>query len=115
MGKLCSIMQRSNIGSLVREFLEVEGINQVELAKRALVSQSTVSRAIAGRSVRQGAARRKLFSYMQEQAKAAMPQPVSRAFRRVWDGSEAHAAALARIIEATESLRPSPPDGGKSP
>jgi len=32
---------------------------------------------------------------------------VINAFEKIWDGSEAHAAAVAKIIEALEGMRPS--------
>jgi transcriptional regulator with XRE-family HTH domain len=107
-------MQYSNIGSLVRQFLNLEGISQQELAGRAGISQSTVSRALAGRPETRSVARRKLFNYMQGRATEWMPEAVSVALRRVWDGSDIHAEALARIIEATEDLRPISGDGSKA-
>jgi predicted transcriptional regulator len=89
----------------------MEGITQQELARRASVSQATVSRAVAGLPDMRAVARRKLFHYIHERARERMPDVVSTAVRRVWDGSDVHAAALARIIEATADLRPSPVDG----
>ena len=41
-----------------------EGLSQAELASRAKVSQSTVSRALSGAPMRHGAARTRLFSYL---------------------------------------------------
>jgi transposase len=108
-------MQYANISSLVREFLEVEGISQKELAGRADVSQSTVSRAIAGVPEKRSVARRRLFSYMQKHRSETMPEAISSALRHVWDGSDMHALALARIIEATDGLHPSLPDGRQPP
>jgi DNA-binding LacI/PurR family transcriptional regulator len=104
-------MQYSNISSLVRQFLEVEGIGQKELAIRAGVSQSTVSRAVAGMPEKRAVARRKLFSYIQKRQLETLPDAVSAALRHVWDGSDVHAVALARIIEATDGLIPSPSEG----
>ncbi len=95
--------------------MELEGISQKELAERATVSQSTVSRALANIPEKRSVARRKLFNYMQQRASETMPEAISIAFRRVWDGSDVHTAALARLIEATEDLRPIPSDARQRP
>ncbi len=88
--------------------LEREGITQSELASRASVSQSTVSRAAKGVRVRRGAAHIRLCRYMQQYASThhAPPDPVLDAIRETWDGSEAHAAALAKLIRASGCLWP---------
>jgi DNA-binding MurR/RpiR family transcriptional regulator len=97
-------------GSDVREFMAREAISEATLAKQAGVSQSTVSRAIAGVGVRYGAARSKLFTYIHNHSIAVPPkkgvQRVVTAFERIWDRTEEHAAVVARIIDALESLRP---------
>src|SRR5208283_3064160 len=96
-------------GSEVREFMRREAISEATLAKRAGVSQSTVSRAIEGTGVRHGAARSKLFTYIQHRSAALPPkkgvQRVVTAFERIWDRTEEHAAVVARIIDALENLR----------
>lgn len=110
-------MQNWDQGRSVREFLVQEGISQNTLAERANVSQSTVSRAMKSGTARHSAARIRLFSFIHEYADSAEEtalgvQRVARAFERIWDGSEAHAAAVARIIDASRGLRPAQPETG---
>jgi hypothetical protein len=103
-------MQQARERDEVRAFLDGAGISQTELAKRASVSQSTVSRAIALAPARRGAAREKLFTFIHNELGAdssiGRAEPVLTAFRQVWDGSDEHAAALAGVIRATAGLRP---------
>jgi predicted transcriptional regulator len=97
-------------GSDVREFMAREAISETTLAKRSGVSQSTVSRAISGAGVRYGAARSRLFTYIHNHSAVITPKKgvhrVVTAFERIWDRTEEHAAAVARIIDALENLRP---------
>jgi transcriptional regulator with XRE-family HTH domain len=87
-------------------------LNQASLARAVGISQSTVSRVLNGTLKRQGAARRKLFDYAKINALTQIQESrkgcsqVIKAFERIWDGSEQHAAAVAKIIEALENLRP---------
>ncbi len=94
----------------IREFMRREAMSEAALAKRAGVSQSTVSRAIAGTGVRHGAARSKLFMFIHNRSSSMPPkkgvQRVVTAFVRIWDRTEEHAAAVARIIDALDDLRP---------
>lgn len=97
-------------GSDIREFMRREVMSEAALAKRAGVSQSTVSRAIAGTGVRHGAARSKLFTFIHNCSSAMPPkkgvQRVVTAFERIWDRTDEHATAVARIIDALDDLRP---------
>lgn len=104
-------MHEANISSLVRAYLSSRHISQAELAERASVSQSTVSRAVVGHALRHGSAQSRLFTFIQHEGLVAPPSEsgparVLRAFSRIWDGTDEHAAAVARIIEACEGLRP---------
>jgi hypothetical protein len=85
-------------------------MSESALARRAGVSQSTVSRAIAGIGIRHGAARSKLFRFIHNHSTSLPPkkgaQRVLTAFERIWDRTEEHADAVARIISALDNLRP---------
>ena len=96
----------------LQAYMDRERLSQTQLAKRARVSQATVWRALNGRSERRGAARRKLFAYVGISEWAAPRSPrggrnrVVDAFDRIWDRSQAHATAVAGVIDALASLRP---------
>jgi transcriptional regulator with XRE-family HTH domain len=98
--------REARLASSMADVLENEGISQTELAHRVGVSQSTVSRALRNRPLRQGRARARLVSFMQQGGGGRGADRLQQAFRRVWDGSDEHAEALARIIAACEGLRP---------
>lgn len=96
----------------VRQLLAQNGLSQAKLAERAGISQSTVSRALHGSSQRHGRARSKLFTYAQNQETTEGilaedgPKRVVKAFDRIWDGTDAHAAAIVKILNALAGLRP---------
>lgn len=88
-----------------------QDLSQAELAKRAKVDQSTVSRALKGQPIRRGAAKARLYRLAKINAYAELSdagrgrQHVLAAFERIWDYSEEHAEAIAKVIEATSGLR----------
>jgi transcriptional regulator with XRE-family HTH domain len=90
--------------------MQRRGYSQSTLARAAGVSQSTVSRALQGKHERQGAALLKLFSYAgliraTEAQGGGSEERVLNAFQRAWDGTEAHAEAVARVIDALGGLQ----------
>src|ERR1700681_3388550 len=91
---LCSTMQSE--GDRIRECLRKNGWSQAQLAAKAGVHQSTVSRALEGITDRHGKARHRLALYVEEKEPAARgveesgAKRVMSAFNRIWDGSEAH-------------------------
>ncbi len=90
----------------MREFLALKGISQSRLAELASVSQATVSRALTGAPGKHSEARERLLTYIQDRiqtegASLTGSELVLAAFRRVWDGSDEHAALIARLVEAT--------------
>ena len=87
-------------------------LSQVELAKLAGVSQATVSRALRGTNQKHSDARKKLFTYAGlddhygSSSTARGINLLTAAFSKIWDGSDAHALAVAKIIESLYGLRP---------
>lgn len=96
-----------DLASEIGKFLSREGLSQSMLAQRAGVSQSAVSRAVSGSPRRSGRARRKLVEYMRQAQEPPELRPTLDAVAATWDGSEAHAEALARLILASGGLWPS--------
>lgn len=97
----------------IREFIKEKGLDQPSLAAAAQVSQSTVSRALAGSPQRRGRAYRKLLAYIGTASSKQEPsvtgkKRVARAFEKIWDGSDIHAVVVAKIIEDLAGLAPSP-------
>jgi transcriptional regulator with XRE-family HTH domain len=92
----------------IADLLEREGISQKVLAERAGIHQATVSRALKRQPRRRTAAYARLCKYMQEDATATISSsdPVMDALRDTWDGSDEHAAALAKLIVASRELWP---------
>ena len=100
--------------AMVRAFMRWQNLDQKQLAVAAGVSQPTVSRCLGKPGRRAGRGRRRLFTYIQDQylaesAKGGVDQ-VAGAFQRIWDGTPAHASAVAKIIDALDGLLP-----GKEP
>lgn len=92
----------------LRLFMARKGYSQSITAEKANVSQATVSRALRGRPERSGRARKKLFTFIHKQR---VPQGhavsvVVAAFNKIWDGSEVHAEAVAKVIHAMDGLAP---------
>jgi|SRR6185503_7533832 len=90
--------------------MDERDLTQEDIARAAKVSQSTVSRALSGAPLRRGRARVRLFTYanIQEHVEAsrAGPGAVMDAFVRIWDGSPAHADAVAQVVDSLVHLRP---------
>lgn len=72
-----------------------------------------MSRALEDLPKRSSKVRDRLFKYANIQLRPVREvtfvgrNRVINAFEKIWDGSEAHAAAVAKIIEALEGMRPS--------
>ncbi len=94
--------------ALVRWYLDEKEISQAELARRAGVSQPTVSRALAGEPKRHARGYAQLVSFIQKQpgVPAPLPTSVAAALEEVWDGTDAHEKALASLIVASAELWP---------
>jgi DNA-binding MurR/RpiR family transcriptional regulator len=104
-------MQEEEAAKLIEQVLRINQLTQAALAKAAGVHQSTVSRILDKKTIsRRGQARARLIAYARNALKGEMAkgtEKVLAAFESVWDGSEEHAAAVARIIDALADLRPS--------
>lgn len=98
--------QGARLASFLESVLETGEISQAELASRLQISQSSVSRALHKQPQRQGRARSCLVMFMQQGGMEKGFDRIGAVARRVWDGSEEHAEALARIMAACEGLRP---------
>jgi transcriptional regulator with XRE-family HTH domain len=85
----------------IRQYMNKHGITQREMAQVAGVSQATVSRALKGKALRHGMARSRLFIKIKfnESALIKARGRVLTAFDAIWDYSEGHADAVARVID----------------
>jgi hypothetical protein len=97
---------------LLRAYMANNSLTQEQLSDIANVSQATVSRALTRTPRRHGRAWLRLFTYVSRELNASSFSEVGRetvlaAVERVWDGTDMHAAAIARIIDALAGLRPS--------
>ena len=104
-------MQEGDFSQRLKQFMKAKGLSQKALASAAGVSQSAVSRILRNASQRQGRANSQLCIYMQQQPgyeafEGEGKEKVLRAFESIWDKTEKHATAIARIIKAAEGLRP---------
>jgi predicted XRE-type DNA-binding protein len=111
-------MQGNSFQDQLRRFMRERHLSQTVVADAAKISQPTVSRALNGKVEREGAAKAKLFTYMQQVTGAEVlrgkgKERVVKAFESIWDGSEEHATAIAKIINASKELRPIQRSGGK--
>jgi transcriptional regulator with XRE-family HTH domain len=82
-------------------YLAEEDISHEELAKRAGVHQTTVSRLVKGNPKRHGPAFRKLCKFMQKERQGAS---LAADVEAIWDGTPEHADALRRLLRASEHL-----------
>lgn len=102
-----------DVATQLREFMVKHGLSQEQLARKAHVSQSTVSRILRREAFeRHSKARHRLFTYARIN-ESVLIQPtedgikrVVKTFKQIWDGSDAHAVAVANVIGALAGLRP---------
>jgi transcriptional regulator with XRE-family HTH domain len=110
-------MQEDSLAERLRLFMQERQLSQKSVAEAANISQSTVSRALQGHVERQGRAKSKLFTYMRnellnEGLSGTGKEKVVKAFEKIWDRSEEHATAIAKIIRASGGLLPAKRLGG---
>ena len=101
-------MNGSVTRNVVRLYLEQERISQGELARRAQVSQATVSRALVREPRRHTRAHAQLIAFIHKHSavRTSAPTTVAAAVAEIWDGSDAHENALAALIVASAELWP---------
>ncbi|MBS1885714.1 MAG: helix-turn-helix domain-containing protein [Actinobacteria bacterium] len=89
----------------LKALLDRVGISQAELARRAGVSQPTVSRAMKRAPARKSDSYARLCNYIrQESNEIPLPGPACDALAEIWDGSPTQAEALAALIRAAGDL-----------
>jgi transcriptional regulator with XRE-family HTH domain len=91
--------------------------SETQLAAKAGVSQSTVSRALTRESKRIGGAQRRLFKYAklmddEDSRELRAKRRVLSAVERIWSQSDQHAEAVAKIIAALTKLAAARTQGG---
>lgn len=89
----------------LRAFMAREGLGQAQLAAKAGVSQSTVSRALSASPRRSSKTRRRLLEYagIFNNTEGARTRVIA-AFDEMWDGSESQAELVASIIRKLAEL-----------
>jgi transcriptional regulator with XRE-family HTH domain len=94
-----------DVAKELKALLGRQGLTQAELARRANVSQPTVSRAMKRAPERRSKSYARLCNYIrQEVDEIPLPAPARDALSEIWDGSPAHAEALATLIRAAGNL-----------
>ncbi|SRR6266481_7895976 len=96
-----------NLPARLAQIIRERGLTQKDIALEAKVDQSTVSRTLRDPRKRQSQAQKRLCIYAGIDAVSdgeEGTEKVVRAFRRIWDGSEVQAAAVANIIDALATL-----------
>jgi DNA-binding LacI/PurR family transcriptional regulator len=93
--------------------------SEAQLAAKAGVSQSTVSRALTHQGKRVGGAQRRLFTYaklitVKESRELRARRRVIAAVERILSQSDQHADAVAKIIDALTKLAGTRKRGGTS-
>ena len=93
-------------------FMKARGWNQTKMAKKARVSQASVSRALKGGvPKRRGRAHLRICNCMHQEKSRKTVDPtdkgkVMQVFERIWGTSQAHADAIARVIQALDGICP---------
>jgi len=87
------------------------GLSQLAIAKATGYSQSQVSRALAGHTLRRSKAFKDICSYVfftsnsQTRDSVIANRDLVDALTEVWDGTESHSTALACVIRSLGTLR----------
>lgn len=89
---------------------EADGLSQIELAKAMNISQSQVSRILAGQFFRESRAVKTLCEYAsyrpRKRINPASSELLMGALKRTWDGSKKHEKALAKVIQSLADFPP---------
>lgn len=95
-----------DLSAAVTSVLREKRLSQRQLAEQAGVSQATVSRARSQLSLRPGPARGRLVAYLRQQGQLPSLEAIFTVVDEIWDGSDAHAAALAQLLLVSRELWP---------
>ncbi|WP_150680068.1 helix-turn-helix domain-containing protein [Pandoraea pneumonica] len=100
----------SSIGIKIGQKLRRAGMTQTEIAARFGISQSQVSRIFSGKVTRRTESFDALLLFadrISPDARRRSPRTndtLMQALADVWDGSEAHASAIARVIRSLRAF-----------
>lgn len=103
--------------ALAKSKMEVLGISQQWLSKKLKTSQSQVSRVLSGRTSASSKLARDLCFYVNQsvhfldKSSIAANDDLMNALAETWDGTPAHARALAVVIRSLGMLHPQPTRG----
>lgn len=101
-------MTPSEFSSALHEFLEQEHLSQKDFAKQVGISQPRLSEWKNGKMSRlplkAKEAIRRIEIYRKSE-RSSIPDDIQRAVKNTWDGSEAHAKAIAKVIESLAALK----------
>src|SRR5690349_3431745 len=95
-----------DLSARIERIREAEQLTQAELARRAGISQSSVSRMVHEPRLRMGRAYAKLESMIRQYEVRMTPPKALAALRRTWDRSPDHDQALEKLILASQAFRP---------
>lgn len=110
MNESICIDNPSNIAcELTRKFKE-HAVCQIEVSKLIDVSQSQISRVLAGKFKRRSKNVNKLCKFANIKFERHKVDPVQNrilidALMEVWDGTDHHAKAIAKVLKALSSLK----------
>lgn len=98
-------VDRQRIGSLLREKASSMRLSQAEIAKKTGMSQSQVSRILAGRFNRLSKKVMQICKFLEVQSSVSittshLSKRLSDAVLAAWDGTKAHEDALVRLLSA---------------
>lgn len=102
---------QENIVESLKALMEINKMNQRQVAEAANVSQPTISRAIHRGYIRRSEPRNRIENFLKNNAsilnkKLKLPIVMACAFREVWDKTDDHAQELAKVIRSLEGMGP---------
>ena len=95
-----------------REICRLRGITQADIADAVQASQSQVSRILSGESSKASRVAEEVFLFVEKYGVGVTAEAVQRneelvtALSEIWNGSAAHAKALATVIRSLAALGP---------
>lgn len=107
--KTLSASQRRRLIESLRKALRAKSVTQMELSAALSVSQSQISRVLAGKFKRYAGNARRICDYVDVKLEARNPQKgldprLEEALTELWDGTDRQADALVRLLRAVNAL-----------